>query len=156
MATDVSKMSASQLDKMSAKIEKRRQELSHQEVLTQMKAVAKKHGVSFTDVIRLHSAKLPKAPTKTARNIAAKTGTKVSVKAKPQPAAKKTSKPSAKPAKKEVAKAAPKSGKKTNVVSKAKYKNPDNPKQTWSGMGRKPAWLVAHLDAGKKLQGLAV
>ncbi|WP_299681372.1 H-NS histone family protein [uncultured Roseobacter sp.] len=60
------------------------------------------------------------------------------------------SKTTAKPA----AKAAPKLATNSKLVSKAKYENPDNPKQTWSGMGRKPAWFIAHLEAGKKLEGL--
>lgn len=36
----------------------------------------------------------------------------------------------------------------------AKYRNPDNPKQTWSGRGKKPAWVQAHLDAGGTLDDL--
>ncbi len=30
----------------------------------------------------------------------------------------------------------------------AKYVNPDNPQETWSGLGRKPNWLTAKLKAG--------
>ena len=26
------------------------------------------------------------------------------------------------------------------------YRNPDNPRQTWSGKGQKPAWFAAHPD----------
>jgi DNA-binding protein H-NS len=33
----------------------------------------------------------------------------------------------------------------------AKYRNPDNVEQTWSGRGKKPRWLVEALDAGGKL-----
>ncbi|MGA7802318.1 MAG: H-NS histone family protein [Gammaproteobacteria bacterium] len=33
-----------------------------------------------------------------------------------------------------------------------KYRNPDNPSETWSGRGRKPRWLTAALKAGKKLR----
>ena len=32
-----------------------------------------------------------------------------------------------------------------------KYRNPRNPKETWSGRGKQPRWLVAQLGAGKKL-----
>ncbi len=35
------------------------------------------------------------------------------------------------------------------------YKNPDKPEETWAGRGRKPAWVVAALDAGKTLEELA-
>ncbi len=32
----------------------------------------------------------------------------------------------------------------------AKYANPDNPSETWTGRGRKPRWLAARLTAGEK------
>lgn len=32
--------------------------------------------------------------------------------------------------------------------SPPKFRNPDNPEQTWTGNGRKPAWFIAALDAG--------
>jgi DNA-binding protein H-NS len=32
----------------------------------------------------------------------------------------------------------------------AKYANPDNASETWSGRGRKPRWLAAKLKAGDK------
>ncbi|WP_227272649.1 H-NS histone family protein [Roseobacter weihaiensis] len=155
MAADVSEMSASELDKLSAKIEKRRQELIRQEALAQMEAVAKKHGVDFAEIARLHSAKLPKTPKKVTRKAAPKAAAKTTTKSKRTVAPKTVSKSVAKSASKPAMKAAPKLATKSNVVSKAKYKNPDNPKQTWSGMGRKPAWFIAHLAAGKKPEGLA-
>ncbi len=37
-----------------------------------------------------------------------------------------------------------------------KYQNPANPGQTWSGRGRQPAWMVAQLKSGKKLDDLAI
>jgi DNA-binding protein H-NS len=33
----------------------------------------------------------------------------------------------------------------------AKYKNPDNPAETWTGRGRKPNWLIARLGKGAKM-----
>jgi DNA-binding protein H-NS len=33
----------------------------------------------------------------------------------------------------------------------AKYANPDNPSETWTGRGRKPRWLTAKLKEGGKL-----
>jgi DNA-binding protein H-NS len=33
----------------------------------------------------------------------------------------------------------------------AKYKNPDNHSETWTGRGRKPNWLVAKLGKGSKM-----
>ena len=41
------------------------------------------------------------------------------------------------------------STKKPRKKSEAKYRNPENHEQTWTGMGRKPNWLVATLEAGK-------
>lgn len=38
----------------------------------------------------------------------------------------------------------------------AKYRNPNDASQTWSGRGRQPVWLVALLAEGKKLEDLAV
>lgn len=37
-----------------------------------------------------------------------------------------------------------------------KYRHPENPEITWSGRGRKPAWIVEGLDAGKSLEDFAV
>lgn len=32
-----------------------------------------------------------------------------------------------------------------------KYRNPQNPKETWSGRGKQPRWLVSQLGSGKRL-----
>lgn len=40
--------------------------------------------------------------------------------------------------------------------SAPKYRHPDNPEITWSGRGRKPAWVVEGLDAGKSLEDFAI
>lgn len=37
-----------------------------------------------------------------------------------------------------------------------KYANPADASQTWTGRGRRPAWVVAALDAGKSLDDLAI
>jgi DNA-binding protein H-NS len=42
---------------------------------------------------------------------------------------------------------------KSNV---AKYANPANRSETWTGRGRKPNWLVAKLKRGAKLESFAV
>ena len=34
----------------------------------------------------------------------------------------------------------------------AKYQNPNDPTQRWSGRGMKPKWLTAFLDKGQKLE----
>jgi DNA-binding protein H-NS len=38
----------------------------------------------------------------------------------------------------------------------AKYANPANPAETWSGRGRKPRWFEAALKAGKRPDDMAV
>ena len=34
----------------------------------------------------------------------------------------------------------------SKALSPPKYRNPENPEQTWTGRGRKPLWLVAQLQ----------
>lgn len=38
----------------------------------------------------------------------------------------------------------------------AKFVNPDNRSETWTGRGRKPNWLVAKISKGSKLEDFAV
>lgn len=38
----------------------------------------------------------------------------------------------------------------------AKYVNPGDPEQTWTGRGRKPRWVSDALDAGKSLDDLSI
>ncbi|MGB3177784.1 MAG: H-NS histone family protein [Albidovulum sp.] len=40
--------------------------------------------------------------------------------------------------------------------AKAKYANPANKAETWTGRGRKPRWAEAALKAGKSLDDLAI
>lgn len=37
-----------------------------------------------------------------------------------------------------------------------KYRNPNNPTETWSGRGRQPRWLTAALKSGKKLRDFEI
>ena len=37
-----------------------------------------------------------------------------------------------------------------------KYRNPENPSETWAGRGLKPRWLTAALDSGKKLDDFRI
>lgn len=41
---------------------------------------------------------------------------------------------------------------KTKSQAPAKYQNPDNPEQTWSGRGKKPNWLKEKLGQGRSLE----
>jgi len=45
-------------------------------------------------------------------------------------------------------------GEREKLVSK--YRNPQNPRQVWSGRGRHPPWVRAWLADGKSLADLAV
>lgn len=40
--------------------------------------------------------------------------------------------------------------------AEAKYRHPEDPNITWSGLGRKPRWFLAHIDAGKAESELAI
>ena len=37
-----------------------------------------------------------------------------------------------------------------------KYRNPENPAETWAGRGLKPRWLAAALKTGKKLEHFSI
>jgi DNA-binding protein H-NS len=37
-----------------------------------------------------------------------------------------------------------------------KYRNPEDPSETWAGRGLKPRWISAALKAGKKLEDFAI
>jgi DNA-binding protein H-NS len=37
-----------------------------------------------------------------------------------------------------------------------KYRNPENPAETWAGRGLKPRWLTAAIKSGKKLENFAI
>ncbi len=45
-----------------------------------------------------------------------------------------------------------KSGKK----NPPKFRNPHDPRQTWSGRGRQPAWIKEALESGKALDEFAI
>ncbi|WP_225027473.1 H-NS histone family protein [Xinfangfangia pollutisoli] len=41
------------------------------------------------------------------------------------------------------------------TVSAAKYRNPENPSETWTGRGRQPRWYAAAIKAGKSPEEMA-
>ena len=49
-------------------------------------------------------------------------------------------------------KAAKKGAKKAAKKVAPKYRNPANPKETWSGRGKQPLWLAAQVKKGKKVE----
>lgn len=42
------------------------------------------------------------------------------------------------------------------AIGDAKYRNPDNPFEAWSGRGRKPKWVKEWLDKGASLDELVI
>lgn len=38
----------------------------------------------------------------------------------------------------------------------ARYANPEDPSQTWTGRGRKPGWVIAAIQAGKNMEDLEI
>jgi DNA-binding protein H-NS len=60
--------------------------------------------------------------------------------------------PAKKAAKKAGTKAAKKGAKKVTRKVAPKYRNPANPKETWSGRGRQPLWLAAQVKKGRKAE----
>jgi DNA-binding protein H-NS len=52
---------------------------------------------------------------------------------------------------KAAAKPGPKAGRKLGKVA-PKYRNPANPKETWTGRGKQPRWLAALTAKGKKAE----
>lgn len=44
----------------------------------------------------------------------------------------------------------------TKQKGAAKYANPADPNQTWSGRGRKPRWVAEYLESGKPIEDLAL
>ncbi|MBY6059303.1 H-NS histone family protein [Leisingera sp. ANG59] len=47
-------------------------------------------------------------------------------------------------------------GRKSSAKAAAKYANPADPSQTWSGRGRKPGWVHEALKAGKSIEDLEI
>jgi DNA-binding protein H-NS len=46
-------------------------------------------------------------------------------------------------------------GGRTGAVA-PKYRNPDNPAETWAGRGLRPRWLTAAMKGGKSLEDFAI
>lgn len=50
----------------------------------------------------------------------------------------------------------PNASKKKASLNPPKYRNPENPDQTWSGLGRQPGWIKAALAEGKSLDDFLI
>jgi len=47
-------------------------------------------------------------------------------------------------------------GRRAMSKSPAKYRNPENPQQTWTGKGRKPGWLLTAIQKGTPLDAMII
>jgi len=58
-------------------------------------------------------------------------------------------------ARKAVAKKSSRAGRKLGKVA-PKYRNPGNPKETWTGRGKHPRWMAELLTKGKKVEDFLI
>ena len=42
------------------------------------------------------------------------------------------------------------------TIGEPKYRNPDDPQQTWTGRGKRPAWFVKAIDKGVKPEKMLI
>jgi len=52
--------------------------------------------------------------------------------------------------------AAPSPGRRPYPPVSPKYRNPDEPAETWAGRGKRPRWLVAQLRSGKRIDDFRI
>jgi len=129
--------SAWPLDKMKKeliKLEKAinvRESLEKKQVVAEIKAVAKKHGFTLSDLL--------KEPASTS----ASKSTKL---AKTQDAHKKAKRVSSSKGTKP----------KRRAKAKIKFRNPGNRNETWTGRGRQPRWVAEFVSRGGELSQLTV
>src|ERR1044072_5203177 len=51
---------------------------------------------------------------------------------------------------------APVSGRRPYPLVSPKYRNPDQPSETWAGRGKQPRWLVAQLGSGRRMDAFRI
>jgi DNA-binding protein H-NS len=51
---------------------------------------------------------------------------------------------------------APVSGRRPYPSVPPKYRNPDQPSETWAGRGKQPRWLMAQLRSGKRIEDFRI
>lgn len=50
----------------------------------------------------------------------------------------------------------PMSGRRPYPPVSPKYRNPDQPSETWSGRGKQPRWLVVQLKTGRRIEDFRI
>jgi len=51
---------------------------------------------------------------------------------------------------------APLSGRRPYPPVAPKYRNPDQPSETWAGRGKQPRWLVKQLKSGRRIEDFSI
>ena len=51
---------------------------------------------------------------------------------------------------------APASGRRPYPPVPPRYRNPDQPSETWAGRGKRPRWLVAQLKSGRRIEDFSI
>jgi DNA-binding protein H-NS len=154
MAIDLNNLSAKELKSLATQIKKQQTALSKRKPIAGVRkkliALAKAAGYSIGELFD------------GAKSATAKTG-KPAAKKSAKKATKKTAKKaSRKIVKKAVKKAAKKTAKKVAKKGRAgvkvapKYRNPADPKVTWTGRGRQPLWFADLMKKGKKAEELLI
>ncbi len=132
MSIDVKSYTLDQLKKLSAEIKKQQTKLAKRapvsKVREKLTKMAEAEGYSLMELFGAKAGSAPKVTKKAA-------------------AKKSPGRPAKKAAKKATKKAA---SKRAGVKVAPKYRNPANPKETWTGRGRQPRWMAAQVKAGKK------
>jgi DNA-binding protein H-NS len=151
MAIDLNGLSSKELKTLATQIKKQQTALTKRKPIAGVRkkliALAKAAGYSITELFG--SAK--SAPAKKVGKPAAKKATRKAAK-KP---AKKTSKKAVRKAVKKTAKKTVRKGR-TGAKVAPKYRNPADPKVTWTGRGRQPLWFADLLKKGKKAEELLI
>ena len=46
--------------------------------------------------------------------------------------------------------------KKTKTKGRARYRNPEDPRQTWTGKGKRPGWIKSLIENGRSLEEIEI
>ena len=50
----------------------------------------------------------------------------------------------------------PAAGRRPYPIVNPKYRNPENPSETWAGRGKQPHWLAAQLRSGRRIDDFRI
>ena len=134
MASTYSQWSVEKLKKELVKIEKaiKAKEATQKKlVVAELKAVARKHGYALSELVNDRRPKPSQAKlTKNGKSTLE--------------------------AKRSQARSVPATKVKRRAKAKIKFRNPSNRSETWTGRGRQPRWIMAHLQQGGSLEELSI